>query len=207
MTSHWKSLFYLWWYNFLLVLILWPVPKKVYLFIWKYKRYFLPYLCITAPPIEIKMFPYMLSWHCWFLCFHFYIRYGFGVASRRKQSELAKTRKDFMNRGQSISGPRVPLRISLSISFHCLSPIHLLCSSLLCCFITEQTLTSHSSHAYSLQLWPSAQTGGLSLGPGFVFSEMRLSFSPIGPNVCHTNHSVGRVLAWPCHSDVVLGLP
>lgn len=180
--------------------------RRVYLFIWRYKRYFLPYLCVFAPPIEIKMFPYMLSWHCWFLCFHLYIRYGFGVASRRKQSELAKTRKDFMNRGQSTSGPRDALKDPLSISFYCLS--------LFICFAPHFSAASsqnrlwhpHSSHAYSLQLWPSTQTGGLSLGPGFVFSEMRRSLANLDQTSA-TSHSVGRVLAWPCHSDVVLGLP
>lgn len=180
--------------------------RGVYLFIWRYKRYFLPYLCVSAPLIEIKMFLYMLSWHSWFLCFHLYIRYGFWVVGRRNQSELAKTRKDFMNRGQSTSGPRDTLKDPLCISFHFLS--------LFICFAPHFSAASsqnrlwhpHSSNAYSLQLWPSTQTGGLSLGPGFVFSDMRLSLANLDQTSV-TSHSVGRVLAWPFHSDVVLGLP
>lgn len=123
--------------------------RRFYLFIWRYKRYFLQYLCVSAPPIEIKMFLYMLSWHSWFLCFHLYIWHGFGAASRRNQSELTKTRKDFMNRGQSTSGPRDALEDPLSISFHCLS--------LVICFAPHFSAASsqnrlwhpHSSHVCS----------------------------------------------------------
>lgn len=143
------------------------------------------------------------------MCFHLYIRYGFGVASSRNQPELAETKKNFTNKGQSTSGPIEALKDPLSISFCCLS--------LFICFTPHFSAASsrnrlwhpHSSHASSLQLWPPTQTGGC-LSSGFAFFRDENVIGQLGPDVClqlFSSRVVERMLAWPFHSDMMPGLP
>lgn len=107
-----------------------------------------------------------------------------------------------MNRGQSISGPRDALMILFPFLFiACIScSSALLLTSLLLHHRTDSDIPT-APMPTSLQLWPSTQTGGLSLGPGFVFSEMRLSLANFGPNACHqplSGEGAGLAMSFRC---------